>query len=322
MSFFRKAKVHAKRTVRNLFLLFLGGILGLTITLGAGLYYFRHWIISAFVTARIYQVTGFRTEVKELHHEFPAKFTLRDVKMYAPEGFAPGVFASSPYFYIELDLPALIRQEKFHIPLWKLMITELHLEKNKEGIINGVLLKSIKQFFKWDAKPTLNPPPSKLDFFMTRLEVRVDHITYQDRTGVLTKKISSGLKLKPSVYENVEKFGDMIEEMEDKVLRQAGPSKIVKLSPFYLESSLKLAAKVPTDLVAGGSKVVRKTPEKVTQTTEGLFKTTKETFEDILRLEHEKTDQPPAPAEPLATPSPASQSSPHPLETHSSLPKG
>jgi hypothetical protein len=141
MSFFRKAKVKAKRTVRNLLLLLTGAVIAVLVTTASGVYYLRHFILQQFITARISQVTGFRTETGYFHHDFPARFTLRDVRMYNPENFTPGLFARAPYFYIELDIPSLLRGEKFHIYEWRLIISELHLEKNKQGIINGAVLK-------------------------------------------------------------------------------------------------------------------------------------------------------------------------------------
>jgi hypothetical protein len=211
------------------------------LTLGVLVYHYRDIVFKTAIEFAITEATGFRTEIQTLQHEWPAVFTMRGVKMYNPGGYTRKLFARAPYFYIELDMKDILERRSFHIRQWSLIITELHLEKSKEGITNGSILKSIKKLGGGGD----GQGGQGLGFLMDRLEVKIVRITYEDRTGVLPKKITTRLRLPASVYENVTSFKAMVDEIRAKVMELAGPAKIVMLSPFVLEGSLKKAAETP-----------------------------------------------------------------------------
>ena len=256
--------VSGKKTVKRVLAFFLAVLFSSILLLGGVIYFYRNVIIKFSVEAVVMETTGFRTEIQTLHHEFPAKLMLHGVKLYNPPGFKAGIFAASPSFYIEIELPDLWEKKLFHIHVWNLNITEMHLEKNKKGMINGKILKNIKNF--------VNGEPSsggeQASFLMDRLDVEIGKITYRDRTGVLRKKISSGLSLPPSTYKDVTDFSGMIDQITEEVLKNVdGPSKIVQLSPFAVENSLKKAAetvKETTTVVTEGTVKVSKMPATIT----------------------------------------------------------
>jgi hypothetical protein len=270
----------------NRLLAFFAAILFIILLiLGVLIFSYRDFILKIAVEYLITETTDFRTEIKTLQHEWPAKFTLRGVKMYNPDGYTKPLFAISPYFYIDFDLRDIFERKSFHIRRWSLIIRELHLEKNKQGITNGTLLKSIKKL-GGGGGPSGAPG---LSFQMDRLEVQIQKITYRDRTGVLRKTISTGLFLPATIYENVTDFKAMVYQIRDKVLALAGPGKIVMLSPFVLEGSLKKAAErarettavvtsAPFKVVESAEKtpVVAKTGELLKNTAQGVTDATRE----------------------------------------------
>lgn len=297
MGFFRKAKTQAKKTARNVILLLIGACLGGLVIAGAGLYYFRESLIRAIVLPRISHVTGFKADAESIQHEFPLRLTLTNVTLENPEGYKPKIFATGPYFYIDIDLESLIEGKIFRIREWKIVISKLNLERNKEGVINGMLLKAIKNFMSGKAPGEPGggySTQSSMDFFMDRLELRVDAINYRDLTGVVPRKILKKLKLDTHVYENTEEFGKLIDRIEADVMKQIDLGKRVEMSPFYLERSLKKAADTvvgTTEMLAeGAGKMVKTTavtaPAEIFKTTAemmGFKQESKNTKEEVLK---------------------------------------
>lgn len=272
---------------------FAGLILTSVLATGVLFYAYRETVIKTILEFVITDATGFRTEVETLHHEWPAVFTLRDVKMLNPPGYSKRLFARAPYFYIDLDLKDILKGRSFHIRHWKLIISELHLEKNREGVLNSSLLKAIKKL--GGAKPkddgTYGPG---MPFLMDRLEVKVYTITYNDRTGVLRKTITKGLYLPASLHENVTDFKLMIEEMKEKVLQLAGLSRFMMLSPFLVEKSLQKAAEVTTAPakavktsaeapLAKTGKILKSTAKEAKDKISEVAEATKEQVEGLMR---------------------------------------
>lgn len=340
MSFFHRATTQAKKTARNIALLLIGAFLSAAVLAVAGLYYFREPIIKATVIPRIARVTGFKTEVETLRHEFPLRLTLTNVTMENPKGYKPKVFATSPYFYIDIDLEALLEGKVFRIRHWDLVISSLNLERSKEGIVNGTRLKAIKNFMSGkspDEPGGGTGTTSSMDFYMDRLELRIDKISYRDRTGVVPKSLKK-LKLKAHVYENTDEFSKLMDLIEEDVLKEMQLGKRVEMSPFYLERSLKKAADTVVGttekLAEGAGKVVKTTavtgPTEIFKTTAGMMgikvenkegkEIKQDSPEDAVRLMNEPQPLvPPLTAEEIPAELPAAASaSPEPSPSASS----
>ena len=248
------------------FLIFLFNALGLTL-----IYSYRDAVLKKVVEFLVSESTGFRTRIGTLHHEFPAVFTLRDVTMDNPSGYEPQLFATSHYFFIEFDLDEILHRRSFHIVQWRLTIDELHLEKNEKGVINGVLLKAIKNLWRPKNQGTANTTEGSA-FLLDELDVAIRRITYRDRTGVLRKEINGGLKLLPHRYAHVTHFGDLVDEITDQVIEGTGASRIVKLSPFVIEKSIQKATRGTSDLVTGSAELIGESAQKMVKTTKKAAK--------------------------------------------------
>jgi hypothetical protein len=280
MGFFRRAVSKIKRTARNIFLLFLGSALSILVAFSVCVYYFREPIMKSLILGRISHVTGFKIKVKQFEHEFPLRFTLRGVTMYNHAGYQPRVFATSPYFYIDIDLKELLRGKLFYIHEWRVVIDKLNLERSKAGVVNGMLLKAIKNFARFN-EPVGGPVrPSSLDFLMDRLELRIKTINYSDKSGLLRKKINN-LHMDARVFENTTDFSLLMDTIEDEVLNQMAVTRRMELGPFFIERSLAKAGhavKGTTVMMADGAgKVVKTTtsaPVVMTEKTGELLKST------------------------------------------------
>lgn len=236
-----------------IFAMFLGAVL----FLGGTVFFFKEFLIKKTVEAIVASNSGFRTEIGHLQYKWPAEFTLQNITMMNPPGYEAKIFAKSPYFYVRINQEVLLKGSKFHIYEWKVLISELNLEKNREGISNGTLLKSLKYIGRRPPEPGTKkgPEDSGLDFQLDHLEVKINKVNFHDRTGVVPK-YAKNMQLKASVYENVQEFSALIETIKAEIIKEAGASRVVKLSPFYLERSIKKAAEttvgIPTKMIREG----------------------------------------------------------------------
>jgi len=228
---------------RRILIFILETIAGIILLSGVLLYFFHDNLIRRTAEVMITDATGFRVKIESLRHEFPAELTLRNVTLYNPPGFESEIFAQAPYFFIDIDLPALLKKECFHIRLWKLIITDLNVEKNKRGVVNGKLLKSIKTIVSRKTRaPSGAAAGQDLDFKMDRLEVEILRVDYVNRTGVTVKRFNK-MKLPASIYENVTNFGAMIDVIIDKILSESSFSRYFQMGQYYFSRSVDEAAK-------------------------------------------------------------------------------
>ena len=235
--------------------------LGTVLFLGGTVFFFKEFLIKKTVEVIIVSNSGFRTEIGHLQYKWPAEFTLQNIVMMNPPGYEAKIFARSPYFYIHIDPEAFLKGRSFHIYEWKVLISELNIEKSREGISNGTLLKSLKDLGKSQnvgapldgTRAGVSPAPTSLPFQLDRLEVKINKVNFHDRTGVVPK-FAKNMKLKASVYQNVTNFSELVQQIKAEIIKEAGAaSRVVKLSPFYFEQSLKKAAEktvgIPTRMI-------------------------------------------------------------------------
>lgn len=218
---------------------------------GALAFGFRDYLIKETVEVMISDATGFHVQIEDLQHEFPAVLTLHNVTLQNPPGFEAELFAKAPYFYIDLDLHDLFTKNIFHIRLWRLIITELHIEKNRRGVVNGKVLKNIKNLIA--AKPGTHQDSSGSapGFRLDRLVVEIKRVDYVNRTGVAVKRFKK-MRLAPSVYENITDFSSLIDTIIDKILKESDFSKYFQLGQYYFSRSVDGAAKALQKLSVRG----------------------------------------------------------------------
>lgn len=238
------------KLIKAILIFIFAAFLGTAFVIGGTVFFFKEFLIKKTVEAVIASTAGFRTEIGHLQYQWPAEFTLQNIVMMNPPGYEAKIFARSPYFYIRIDPEAFLQGRSFHIYEWKGLISELHIEKSREGVSNGTLLKSLKNIGRRPDADSKNG--SGRSFQLDRLEVKISKVNFHDRTGVVPK-YAKNMRLKASVYENVQDFSGLVETIKAEIIKEAGASRVVKLSPFYFERSIQKAAEttvvIPTKMI-------------------------------------------------------------------------
>lgn len=245
--------------IRRISIRLLEYILAFIVITGALVYGFRYGLIKKAVEVMVSDATGFRAEIATLQYQWPALFTMQDVALYNPPGFEGELFAKSPSFYINIDAEALFKKKVFRIREWRLIITELYIEKNKNGVVNGKVIKNIKNLIKVRGSApspavggaVLPSPMEQPGFQMDRLMVEIKRVDYVDRSGLTVKRFKK-MKLKPSVYYNTTDFSGLIDIIIDDILKESSFSKYFQLGQYYFSRSVNGAAKALQTLGTAG----------------------------------------------------------------------
>ena len=106
-------------------------------------------------------------------------------------------------------------------------------------------------------------------FRLDDLEVEILRLDYYNRSGVLPSRVRK-MSLQHSRYENVTDFEELIDQIEDQILHEAGASRYVKLGPYYFGKTIDEAVKVvetPQKLLIQGSRHIESKTRKTLRKT-------------------------------------------------------
>ena len=194
------------------FFLFLSiGIVALL----AFLFVFKDAIARQILDFAVTRLTGFQTEIKQLHLDLAqGVLQVRDLTIYNPNKFEKKVFADFPEIYIAVDLPALLKHQRVHLPEVRLSIQELNIEKNRHGISNIQLLSGVGEKGgnetlvpnreKTQIQKQDHPSENGTPFLLDRLELTAHKVSYADYSGLIEKKISVDMKIEKEVFEKIQ----------------------------------------------------------------------------------------------------------------------
>lgn len=147
----------------------------------------RNIILKTAVEQIVTRVTGFKTQVKSITHEFPATIWVQNLKIENPAGFQERTFANIPEIYVNLDVNAFLKEKKIHIPEIRLNIQEVRIEKNDQGVTNVEKLASVAPAAPAGEQKPAEPakPAEMMPFLIDRFELTMREVSFSDPNGVV-----------------------------------------------------------------------------------------------------------------------------------------
>ena len=111
--------------------------------------------------------------------------------------FKSRLFGDATEVFLEMDLPALLKNEKVHLRELRLDIRELNVEKTPAGVSNVSLLAAL-----WKRPSAQRPAVSekKRPFQLDRFALTLRRVTYNDRSGLVPKRFSVKVPPEKKVY--------------------------------------------------------------------------------------------------------------------------
>ena len=261
-----------------IFLLFV-----LAASFGSLVYQRRDAVLKYGLETWVMSLTGFKTTVERLHYEYPNTIDMRGVRMLNPPGFAAEVFGDATYFDVQLNIPALIKGEKCQFYDIKIHLTDLDIEKTAEGISNVGLLKAAFKKKKDPNRP--DDSPGSRFFYLDRLELSLDHVTYRNETVMLPKKISAEVHVEKEVFYDLPDLWPVVDFIQQKIIYtktvgtiETGADKIQEMMKNSLTMGgglLKGTSNVMTEKAGG---VVKQTTVVVSEKSGTLMEEAKQRF--------------------------------------------
>lgn len=245
----------------------------LTVILGGLLFLSREWLVKNVFASAVRALTGFDTEIESLRLDLgDAILHVEGLTLYNPSGFEEPIFASAREIYLRLDLPALLKKERFRIRELRLDIKQLNIEKTKAGVSNVSLLKSVgRPKVREEAgppKPKPVTPRPKLPFQLDRLVLTLRRVSYYDRSLMVSKKLSVDMHINQQIFEGITDPKSIVNIVLMKALT-AAPFGNLGVSPAELQNQLAEGMRTVRDI---GGRIVMEAGPQVVGKAEGVGK--------------------------------------------------
>lgn len=235
---------------RLLILLLLTGA-----ALGVVTFVFRNALLGAAMEQAVWRLTGFRADVAKLNYTLPSTIEIQGLTIANPEGFRERILTRIPEIYVSLDLPALLKKERIHLPEVRLNLEEVHIEKNAEGMTNVALLSSVGGAADKGAKPRAKPVSGAkpaMPFRLDRFELTLREVSFRDHSSLAPgssklkvarnvvggklrpRKISVDLNVRKEVFTDIEDPKVLVNLVVLKIVYGTTFGKLMGLNPEKL----------------------------------------------------------------------------------------
>lgn len=254
------------------------------------LYFSKDWMVKGAFESAVERLTGFETKVRTLGIDLgKGEVHLEGLTLLNPEGFEERIFADVLEIHLQMDLPTLLKKEKTHLRELRLDIRELNLEKNRNGVSNVSRLTSVKKSSQKSVRPSGPAAPKKsVPFQLDRLDLTLRRVRYQDRSGIVPKKLSVDMRIERQVFEGIQDPKSVVNLILIKLLTVESFGNL-GLNRNELQEQLRASVRSARDF---GQRVLSETRAPVIEKTEGVRKEivsrAGETFSQVQETAQEK----------------------------------
>lgn len=241
--------------MRTLFISFVLLLIGL-----AGLLFFTKDLFAKMIfESAVRNLTGLEAKAEGVRLDLGnGVLGVRELLLLNPPSFKKRVFGDAPEIYLQMDLVRLLKKERVHIKKLRLDIRELNVEKNRRGVSNVSLLAAL---WSRPSSQSQKPAPDKLGmpFRLDRFEFRIRHVTYNDRSGLVPKKLSVDLPAEEFAYEGIDDGRTIVQLLVARVIAES-PYGNLGVNALELRDQLKMGVETISQMgekvfVRGGAQM-------------------------------------------------------------------
>lgn len=228
----------------------------------------KDWLIKTVAETAVTTVTGFKTQIGFLKVQLPSTVHIKDLEIDNPAGFKEKIFTKIPEIYVSLDFQKLLRGEMVHLREVRLNLSEVNIEKNKEGVSNVSLLSTVAQKpGAAEAKP--EAAKKEMPFRIDLLVLSMGNVRYADRSSLVPVNLSTNLNINQERIEGVQSPMALVNLILLKIV-QGTTFGNIGLSPDMLKGSLQNAFSSGEDLLKGTAASVTDQAKGLTDVAAGL----------------------------------------------------
>jgi len=250
----------------------------------------RNWIAKYGFEAVIRALTGFDASIRTAELDLEkGTLSLKTITVLNPGEFERRIFADIPEISFGLDLPGFLEGKRVFIHDLKIVIRELNIEKNEQGVFNIALLNTIR-------KPEEIPVPTgglaaaknPDKFYVRSLDLTMRRVNYQDHSGLIPINLSTDMKVENERFVGIVNPEAIVNLIVLNLLEEA------KLGDFGI-NLIQLGREVKEDINAtleDNRKLYEETKENTMKSAGEFFEKTGEGFGEVmgaLKKKWEKT---------------------------------
>lgn len=254
-------------------------ILVFIIALAAFVFVFKNQLLAQVLETAVTNLTGFETQVGSLDLQATKGIIhLKGLKIHNPPRFSGKIFADIPEVYIGVNIDAILKKEKIHLPKIVLAIQEINIEKDAEGISNVSLLTSAGK--GKEQAPAAKPaePAAKgeaMPFQLDELHLTIRNVRLEDRSKIVPAKVAVDLGIQNQVFTNIHDPKALVNLVLMKILHGTTFGNLnLGINPAEIEGALKDTVGMGTDMIKNTTNQLAGTALETLGATENVMKST------------------------------------------------
>ncbi len=204
----------------------------------------KDWILKTAISTGVTTVTGFETQIDNLKFQVPSTIHIQGLKIQNPKGrgFEKEIFVNMPEIFIDLSIQELLKKESIHLREVRLNLSEVNIEKTKDGVSNVSLLTSVANHQGTaPAKPAPQPTSqtAALPFILDKLVLTIRNVSYYDPTTVVPQNLNVDIKVDQQVFENITDPKVLVSLVLMKIVQGTTFGNMLGLGQDFFNSTLK-----------------------------------------------------------------------------------
>ncbi|MCM8794602.1 MAG: hypothetical protein NC819_02200 [Candidatus Omnitrophica bacterium] len=239
----------------------------------------RNALASAVISGGFRAVTGLRMGMKLNLGLFNSSVSVKELKLYNPDGFPDKVMLEMPEIHVKYN-PVAIFSGTVHLREVRLHVEEFLVERNEKGKLNLDSLKFVQRSKKEPPKKKPAATAQRGGFRLDTLDLKIDRVIFKDYSKGMPPRVEEFRLALNERYENIWS----LEAVASIILVKAvANTAITRLTGFNVgpligsvEDTLKEATSMATDAIGlgfeAGSKTLDATKDAAGKTAETLKK--------------------------------------------------
>lgn len=165
---------------------------------------------------------------------FKAGVRVKNLKVFQPEPFSPGVMADIPEIYVSYRPLSLLRR-KLVFPEMRVYLRELYLVRNRNGDLN------FRYLLRREREGEIFPSPGEgmLSFRIEELRLRIDRIVFKDYLRGNPPRVREFRVDMEETFHNVTDFSSLGRQILSRLLEKTALKSLLVSPPLRLFSPLK-----------------------------------------------------------------------------------
>jgi uncharacterized protein involved in outer membrane biogenesis len=230
----------------------------------------KNLAIKTAVEKIVENITGLRLVIEKFSVSL-IKTTLgiKELLLFNPKGFTDKIMFDISEFYVDFDLPSLLRKE-LYLKHLRLNLSEIYIIKDKEGKLNLASLTVVKAQRQGEKPSDIaeeKPPKMRIDNF----ELKIKKVIYKDYSaGVTPRIIEANINLDEK-FQNIDNPYSLVRIILVKAIEKAALAQFININLEMLAKPISTILESATQVTTGATKAAQDISKQATDVIKGII---------------------------------------------------